>query len=252
MGEFKETGAEKEGVIILTYHHLVEDEPQDDSEIRIQDFAEQMKYLSENGYQTLSLDELMNYYRDGTFPPRGVLITFDDGYFSFYQHAYPILVRYNFKAAIFPVVGLTPGLQRRITWMDHLTFHHMRYMSKESGLLDIGSHTFDLHFTREDEKPAIMPEKGEKDENYRNRIRKDLLVSKELLELQTDHEIISLVWPYGETTETACEIALELGYELLFTTESGLFTAQSSLAAIPRDHVQTGSLDDFIQLLEVR
>lgn len=249
LGEALGADTEMEGVIILIYHHLVEGEARDDSEINVLDFALQMEYLADNNYQTLSLDELIYCHREGKFPPRGVLITFDDGYFSFYEHAYPILVRHNLRATIFPVVSFTPGLQRRINWSDHLTFHHLRYMSKESGLIDIGSHTFDLHFTWEDERPAIMRRKGEGDEHYLGRIRKDLLVSKELLELETDHQIISLAWPYGETTREAAKIAHELGYKLLFTTNPGLFTSGSSLASIPRNHVQTGSLEDFTQLL---
>jgi len=199
--------------IVLVYHNLVEETAEAaGSSLTVKEFAEQMAYLNANNYKTLGLEELLSYYNGRSFPEKSVMLTFDDGYRSFYTLAYPILKKYGYRAVIFPIVSMTPGLERRIVWNEHLTFHDMRRMIKDGGLIDIGSHTYDLHYYGEDGRPAIERRKGENEEEYIHRITKDLRVSKDILELQTDQKITALSWPYGLTNQTAVKIAQELGY----------------------------------------
>jgi len=237
-------------LIVLVYHNLTEDNSQGDgSSLKIADFAEQMKYLHDNNYKTMGIEEFLTYYNQKNFPEKSVMITFDDGYRSFYTLAYPVLKKYNFNAVIFPIVGMTPGLQRQIVWNEHLTFHEIRLMDKESGLIDVGSHTYDLHHYRQDGQPAIKPGDAENEEEYRSRIRKDLRVSKDILELQTDQRITAFCWPYGSTNEMAKQIAQELGYKLFFTLQPGPVTTETPLDSIPRYSVNSGSIDKFKEIL---
>ncbi len=224
--------------------------PENGSEINVADFEAQMKYLHNHGYRTLSLEEFLTYYQEGAFPKKSVLLTFDDGYRSFYTRAYPVLTKYQFRAVIFPIVGLTPGLARRLVWSPHLSFHEIRLMDKESGLIDVGSHTFDLHHHRSsDGKPAVFPGPDEGPSEYVRRIRKDLRVSKDLLELETDHQITALAWPYGAFSDRARFIAQQLGYQMFFTTRPGIFTPDASFLDIPRFLIQYGSLEEFQRLM---
>jgi len=65
-------------------------------------FDQQMRYLKDNHYRVISLNELLDFlnYRHA-IPKRSVLITIDDGYRSAYDIAYPILKKYGFKATLF-------------------------------------------------------------------------------------------------------------------------------------------------------
>jgi len=65
-------------------------------------FDQQMRYLKDNHYRVISLNELLDFlnYRH-SIPKRSVLITIDDGYRSAYDIAYPILKKYGFKATLF-------------------------------------------------------------------------------------------------------------------------------------------------------
>jgi len=237
-------------LIVLVYHHLTEDNSKGDgSSLTIADFAEQMEYLHDNNYKAMGIEEFLTYYNQKNFPEKSVMITFDDGYRSFYTLAYPVLKKYNFNAVIFPIVGMTLGLQRQIVWHEHLTFHEIRLMDKESGLIDVGSHTYDLHHYRQDGQPAIKPGDAENEKEYRSRIRKDLRVSKDILELQTDQRIIALSWPYGLTNETAKQIAQELGYKLLFNLQPGPVATETPLDSIPRYSVNSSSIDKFKEIL---
>ncbi|MGC7846271.1 polysaccharide deacetylase family protein [Desulforudis sp. 1088] len=157
--------------VVLCYHQLVTRKPLFNSELNIDDFRTQMKYLADNGYTTLSLAELKNCLAHRSFPPKSVVITFDDGYKTFYTLAYPILKEYGLKAAVFPVVSLTPGLERRVAWGEHLRFHHLRAMLEDSDLVEVGSHTYDLHYRveqpgRSTEPPVKPPGAGSPDHGH--------------------------------------------------------------------------------------
>ena len=235
-------------VIVLTYHDLINGKPINGSQLNIDDFKAHIDYLYHNNYRTLSLTEFLFYYRQKNFPPRSILLTFDDGYESFYYRAYPILKHYGFKAVIFPVVGYTPELQRRHLWVKHMSFNQIRFMIKESGLIDVGAHTFDLHH-KENKKPALYQQKGEAPEDYQARLAKDLRVAKDLLELENGHQVIALSWPFGKTNGLANEVALSLGYRLLFTTRPAPVTPETPLDKIPRYLIDNGSLEDLKRIL---
>ncbi len=249
---FQDTLTEKEEkdsrVIVLTYHDLINGKPINGSQLNTADFKAHIDYLYYNNYRTLSLAEFLFYYQQKKFPPRSILLTFDDGYESFYYRAYPILKHYGFKAVIFPVVGYTPELQRRHLWVKHMSFNQIRFMIKESGLIDVGAHTFDLHY-KENKKPALYQQKGEGPEDYQTRLTKDLRMAKDLLELETDHQIIALSWPFGKTNGLANEVALSLGYRLLFTTRPAPVTPETPLDKIPRYLIDNGSLGDLKRIL---
>lgn len=235
-------------VMVLLYHHFVEGEPITPWELNREDFALQMKYLKEEGYRTLSLEEFYSFYQQREFPPKSVLLTFDDAYHSFYTIAYPILLEYGLQGVVYPIVEFIPGLQREGSYSQYLSFSEMREL-QESGLVEFGSHTYGLHHFREDETPFIEPYENETEEEYRKRILVDLRLSRDLLSLQLDREISSLAWPYGMKTPIAEEIALEVGYEILLCGEPGLVTRNTPLTCIPRYSITSGSLEDFIRLL---
>ncbi len=74
--------------------------------ITLENFVMQMEYLHENGYHTLTLEEVRNYYYDkATLPDKSVLLTFDDCYQSIARYAYPLLKRYGFHGVVFVVSG---------------------------------------------------------------------------------------------------------------------------------------------------
>lgn len=67
-------------------------------------FAVQMRWLAEQGFSTIHLGQLLDYYHYGSsVPPKPLVITFDDGYFCNYSRAFPILRQHGFVATIFLV-----------------------------------------------------------------------------------------------------------------------------------------------------
>ena len=69
----------------------------------LEHFKEQMSYLKEQGYHTLTLDEVKGHYNGAEIPEKSILLTFDDCYQSIKKYAYPILKKYDFHAVAFVV-----------------------------------------------------------------------------------------------------------------------------------------------------
>jgi len=82
-------------------------------------FEAQMAYLAAH-YRAVSLAELLDACERGTaLPPRSVLITFDDAYRDFAEHAWPTLKRYGLPVTLF-VPTAFPGHSERAFWWDRL------------------------------------------------------------------------------------------------------------------------------------
>ena len=109
---------------ILTYHRV--DEPERSPELypgligaTPAEFDEQMQFLSSR-YRPLSLFELLAIRRgEAALPPRAVMVTFDDGYRSVAQHAWPIMQRHGVPLTLF-VPTAFPGDASRAFWWDRL------------------------------------------------------------------------------------------------------------------------------------
>jgi peptidoglycan/xylan/chitin deacetylase (PgdA/CDA1 family) len=96
-------------VRVLTYHRIGAPP----------EFARQMAYLAAN-YHVVSMAELLAACRgDGRLPARSLLITFDDAYRNFAEHAWPVLKRHSLPVTLF-VPTAFPDHPDRIFWWDRL------------------------------------------------------------------------------------------------------------------------------------
>jgi len=134
----------KEMCPILLYHHIVTGIPKDFTvETSAEKFEYDIRKIMENGYKPISIEEMYDYLqRDGTVPKKSVVITFDDGYLSNYEFAYPVLKKYNIKADMFINTDLV-GADSQYG-LEHFSWDQAREMEK-SGLVTIYSHGYTHH-----------------------------------------------------------------------------------------------------------
>lgn len=89
---------------VLTFHAI--DDQRSIISFSPELFERGMVRLHHNGYRTLSLLEVVERLDRGLlFPEDSFVITFDDGYQSVYDHAFPVLQRYGLSATVFLSVG---------------------------------------------------------------------------------------------------------------------------------------------------
>jgi len=92
------------GVRILCYHGFtIADESAFSRRTFIDPdtFEKRMAFLKKNGFRVLGIDEALDLLDHDAVPPRSVVITIDDGFYSVYAKAYPVLKRHGFPATIY-------------------------------------------------------------------------------------------------------------------------------------------------------
>ena len=212
---------------ILIYHHIVPDDAEaKTSMVHIGKFAADMQALQEAGYTTVLPTDLLAYvHGNQELPPKPIMISFDDGYLSNYQLAYPVLRRLEMKATI-SIVGWSVGRDTRLDGttpiFPHFTWKEAGEMTA-SGLVEIASHSYDLHETFQ--PPG----------RYGSMIKVEESSAEYAVALTADHEQFSqnmqrylykrplvFTYPYGEATVITEQIMQDLSYSITFTTVDGI------------------------------
>lgn len=215
----------KGSIPVLMYHSIGFEK---DNPVRIpaDKFDEQMKYLKDNGFYTLSMDETYDYFSKGKpIPEKSIVLTFDDGYLDNYTKLYPILKKYKFKGTIFVITGAIDKEK------DFLTSAQLKELDKNC--LDIQSHTF-AH-----EKLSEIP--------YDKQV-KTLKTSKDFLEKQLNKKVSYLAYPYGKYTKNTIKAAKEAGYSMAFTTDGKWSDKSNGIFTLNRVYISGFSdMDTFIK-----
>ena len=127
---------------ILLYHDLdspeIPNEKKEaasrDTVVKANNFESQLRFLKEQGYESISLGEYFEFReRSEILPPSRITITFDDGHHSNSEIAVPLLLKYGFKATFFIIAG-------RIDKEHHLSRAQIRQMIDQG--MEIGSHGY--------------------------------------------------------------------------------------------------------------
>lgn len=130
-------------VAIFCYHEV--DRPNDAFAVSSGRLEAHLKYLKKEGYHFVTLNEYLAY-TDGKLklPDKSVMITFDDGYRSFYTKVYPLLKKYDVPAMLAIVTSWTDGEGLPTDVRAVATWDELKEMEK-SGLVTVVSHSHALH-----------------------------------------------------------------------------------------------------------
>jgi len=230
--------AKEQNFLVLNYHDIVSaDGPFNSTDVSIVHFEEHLAWLKKQGYHLVSVQNVLDASAGkAPLPDKAVILTFDDGYLSFYTRVFPILKKYHYPATL-ALVG---------AWMDGdpssydagkelLNWDQIRDMVK-SGLVDIASHSYDLHkgvlanpqgntqaaaVTRIYDDPMLV---YETDEEYQNRLHKALLKSSDFILQHVGIRPKAMVWPYGEYNQIAIQASREAGMPVTMGLVDGINT----------------------------
>lgn len=233
-------------VPVLMWHNLAE-ESSGDMTISVDTFRAQIEALHEAGFKTVSLQQLYDYVHFGTeLPEKPIVLTFDDGYFSNYEYAFPILQEYDMQATIF-AIGVSVGKDTYKDTDHAMTPHFGADEAREmvaSGLISVQSHTYDMHQWPPFEdgnaqvRETLLPFDGEADADYKAAVEADFAESRELLESITGQPVNALAFPEGAYVTLTQDALRSAGAELTFTTVRAVNTVvkglPQSLCAMPR------------------
>lgn len=222
------SGITDQQIPVLMYHHLLKNNEKQSQPnfknkgtvLTVEQFEKQMKYLEDNDYHTLTLQEFEDFIERGRkLPEKSVLITFDDGLKSNYIYAYPILKKYQMHAVAFVITSrLTEETEnfnpRKLQSLSKTELDQMQ------DVFEIGSHTNNLHNRSNREVDLIDKEQ--------ETVKKDIQESKEIL--KTDY----FCYPFGIYNQKSIEILNDLKFHLAFTTNEGYATQENKRLEINR------------------
>ena len=194
---------------VLMYHHVVEDGQEcNDMTVTASRLREDLQWLKDNGYTTVLPRELA---AGEALPEKPVLITFDDGYRSNYNLAFPIFQEFEAKMVISVMVYMQDNAAS-----DFITWAMCREMV-DSGLIEIGSHTYLLHNL--DERGGSFDPQGvngvqrkpeESDGDFQARVLDDIQRSYDLIAEELEVSPTFFAYPFGLTEPDADGLIREL------------------------------------------
>ncbi|HEY8097429.1 MAG TPA: poly-beta-1,6-N-acetyl-D-glucosamine N-deacetylase PgaB [Methylobacter sp.] len=266
IGFFGTVSAKESHFLILNYHDIPTAEDAQRSlnkmDVGVERLEQHLVWLKKNGYKIISVQNILDAAEGkSSLPDKAVVLTFDDGYLSFYTRVFPLLKKYHYPSTV-ALVG---------TWMDGnvtadepgkplLSWDQVREMV-QSGLVEVASHSYDLHkgvnanpqansqaaaVTRLYDDPMLV---YETDEQYRERIHGALLKSAEFIFQHAGIRPRVMVWPYGEYNQIAVQASREAGMPVTM----GLIDGSNTLADISALRrlimVDNPNVDQFAELV---
>src|SRR5438105_1302164 len=224
-------------VIIFCYHRLVDKIRYPGTEITPAAFEAEMKELKDKGITVISMQDLLAWKRgEKNIPPRCAVITFDDGWKSQYEVAWPILKKFGYPVTMFiyteGVRGGSLGGGEAITWEQLADM-------RDNGV-DIQAHTATHQDLREGHTVMVIEPGGKRTKkkltgaDYEKWVQNEVVGCKELLEQRLGIKVNCFAVPFGNYNEHVKELARNAGYEAMFTVYGQPITFTSPMDSIGR------------------
>jgi len=241
-------------VIIFCYHRLVDKIRYPGTEITPAAFEAQMKELKDRGITVISLQDLLAWKRgEKNIPPRSAVVTFDDGWKSQYEVAWPIMKKYGYPFTMFiyteGVRGGSLGGGEAITWEQLADM-------RDNGV-DIEGHSATHQDLREGHTITLISG-GKRSRTkvtgpqYEEWMQNEVVGSKQLLEQRLGIKVNCFAVPFGNYNEHVKEIARNSGYEAMFTVYGQPITFTSPMDSIGRYAIEANKpkvFEDAVKMI---
>lgn len=231
---------------VLMYHHILTEKQIRDngwtsnhSILSLESFKSQMDYLYENDFYTLTIAELEEYiYKGKDFPKKSVLITFDDGYLSNAEYAYPIMKEYGFKGTIF-MIGKNSEVEPSEFSPNKLMFLPNKEIHKYIDVFEYECHTYSMH-ARVDGKSLLMS-------NPMDKVEEDLKKNREL------YDTSAIAYPHGGYNQDLIDLLIKEDYKLGFAGGPGYVNKKSNAFELQRFGIYPyTSMERFKNIVNVK
>ncbi len=216
-------------VIIYGYHRFVKKVHSAWTEILPEDFEKQMQELKNRGIPVISMQDMLAWKRgEKNIPARAAIISFDDGWKSQYEVAWPIMKKFGYPFTLFiyteGVRGGKFGGGEAITWEQ---LAEMR----DAGV-DIQAHTA----THQDLKKPYdkVTKKHLNAQEYQQWLDAEIGGSKQLLEQRLGIKANCFAVPFGNWNQQVKETSMRSGFEAMFTVYGRPITFRTPNDAIGR------------------
>lgn len=207
---------------VLLYHHILSEEEYSGDNafvLRAEHFRSQMQSLYDNGYRTVTEDDMHRFlFQKENLPEKSFLIHFDDGYHSNIVYAYPILKEFGFTATIFLITDLTKDSDEGLNKDSYIT---KKCMEATADVFTYAGHTHAMHKKEDD---ATILERSSKE-----CIMEDLRQSFKIVK-----NAFTFAYPHGRYNDTVIDALKETGIEMAYAITRGYVTQSSNPLTLNR------------------
>jgi peptidoglycan/xylan/chitin deacetylase (PgdA/CDA1 family) len=216
-------------VVIFGYHRFVNTVKRPDTEITPQLFEQQMTELKNKNISVIPMQDFLAWRRgEKAIPAKSAIITFDDGWKSQYEVAWPILKKFNYPVTLFIYTeGIKPG---HFSGGESMSWEMLAEM-RDAGV-DIQGHSA-THSDLRRPYDKIAKKKLNPQE-YEEWLNKELVGSKEMIEQKLGVKVNCFAVPYGFHNDHIRDICLKAGYEAMFTVYGQPITMHTPLNSVGR------------------
>jgi peptidoglycan/xylan/chitin deacetylase (PgdA/CDA1 family) len=233
-------------VIVYGYHRFVNQVRRPDTEITPQMFEQQMQELKNRGITVTGMQDFLAWKRgEKNIPPRCAIITFDDGWKSQYDVAWPIMKKFGYPFTLFiyteGVRGGHFGGGEAITWEQ---LAEMR----DAGV-DIQAHSE----THQDLRRPYdkMAKKKLSPPEYEQWLQNEVGRCKDTLEQRLGIKVNCFAVPYGFYNQHIKDVAKGAGYEAVFTVYGQPITFRSSMDSLGRYLIEGNKPKVFVDAISM-
>lgn len=208
-----------QAAVVLQYHHVSDETPASTS-TSPQRFAMHLDYLAEAGFEVVPLQDLVNALSAGQpLPDKTVAITFDDGYISIYDTAWPLLKEKGWPFTVF--INTRPHDQRKPLFMS---WGQLRELHASGAT--IANHTVS--------HPYLLHRQHDQDElQWKAWVRNEIEQAQDRIKQEIGEAPLLFAYPFGEFDNAVLDIVGELGF-VGFGQHSGPLAPFNDLRALPR------------------
>ena len=169
-------------------------------------FEQEMKFLYDQGFQTIQLRDLLNYFETGVpLPPKPIILTFDDGYADQYPNVFPTLKDYGFTGTFFIITQFADTQAN-----GYMTWEQIQELAANG--MEIGTHTVDHRANLAGLRPSVQ--------------RRVIQPARDELQKYLPSALPLFAYPSGSYDYNTLALLRELGYAAAVTTKQGV--SQSS------------------------
>lgn len=211
----------------VAMYHSVTDEGESPGEYVISPsmLEQDLQYLSQQGYETVIIRDLIRHIEQGTpLPEKPVMLTFDDGYYNNYCNAYPLLKQYGMQAVVSPVGTLveqftrSDDAEKHEAW-SYCTRGELKEMA-DSGVIEIQNHSYDFHQLTP--RKGCLRKSGEDETAYRTIFMEDTERAQQLFRTIGISKPLCYTYPYGARNEETDALVHECGFVASLSCEEGI------------------------------
>ena len=206
-------------VLPVIMYHSVCDKPAGEYNVTPEQVESDFIWLKEKGYTAVSAEQVINYaYGRGELPEKPVMITADDGFYNNLSQLVPLLEKYDMCAVVSIVGRFTDiyaehdphsDLYSYLTWNDISTM-------LETGRIEIGNHTYDMHSLDTARKGSIMLE-SESENDYRSILHDDISTLQYEIKEHTGTMPVVFAYPFGAVSKSSLPVIRENGFLMTLT-----------------------------------